>query len=43
MGSHVDPLCGELRRHIEKEENGLFPATAVALDGPAGVRPVARA
>lgn len=23
-----------LRRHIDKEENGLFPATAVAVDGP---------
>lgn len=24
-----------LRRHIDKEENGLFPAAAVALDGEA--------
>lgn len=23
-----------LRHHIDKEENGLFPATAVAVDGP---------
>ncbi|MHB1066001.1 MAG: hemerythrin domain-containing protein [Candidatus Nanopelagicales bacterium] len=24
-----------LRRHIDKEENGLFPAALIALDGPA--------
>ena len=23
-----------LRRHIDKEENGLFPAAVIALDGP---------
>jgi len=32
-----------LRRHIDKEENGLFPAAAIALDGPAWERVVARA
>ena len=24
----------ELRDHIDKEDNGLFPAAAIALDGP---------
>lgn len=24
-----------LRQHIDREENGLFPAAAIALDGPA--------
>jgi hemerythrin-like domain-containing protein len=32
-----------LRRHIDKEENGLFPAAAVALAGPEWERVVARA
>jgi hemerythrin-like domain-containing protein len=32
-----------LRRHIDKEENGLFPAAAIALGGPAWERVVARA
>lgn len=32
-----------LRRHIDKEENGLFPAAAIALDGPAWERVVERA
>jgi hemerythrin-like domain-containing protein len=27
-----------LRRHIDHEENGLFPAAAIALDGPAWER-----
>lgn len=28
------PLEELLRRHVDREENGLFPATAVAVDGP---------
>src|SRR5450755_4615502 len=32
-----------LRRHIDKEENGLFPAAAIALDGPAWERVMERA
>jgi Hemerythrin HHE cation binding domain len=32
-----------LRRHIDKEENGLFPAAAIALGGPAWERVVERA
>lgn len=32
-----------LRRHIEKEENGVFPAAAVALDGAAWDRVETRA
>ena len=32
-----------LRRHIDKEENGLFPAAAIALGGPAWERVAARA
>jgi Hemerythrin HHE cation binding domain len=32
-----------LRRHIDKEENGLFPAAAIALGGPAWERVEARA
>ncbi len=24
----------QLRSHIDKEENGLFPAAAIELDGP---------
>lgn len=30
-----DALSGGLREHINREENGLFPAAAIALDGPA--------
>ena len=33
----------QLRRHIDKEENGLFPAAVIALDGPAWERVVSRA
>ncbi len=29
----VDPLIAALRDHIHREENGLFPATAIALSG----------
>lgn len=36
-------LEGLLRRHIDKEENGLFPAAVIALDGPAWERVVSRA
>ena len=32
-----------LRRHIDKEENGLFPAAVIALDGPAWERVVSTA
>ena len=32
-----------LRQHIDKEENGLFPAAAIALGGPAWERVEARA
>ena len=32
-----------LRRHIDKEENGLFPAAVIALDGPAWERVVSAA
>ena len=32
-----------LRRHIDKEENGLFPAAVIALDGPAWERVVSDA
>lgn len=28
------PLRRLLRRHIDKEENGVFPAAVIALDGP---------
>lgn len=31
----VEALETLLRRHIDKEENGLFPAAAIALDGDA--------
>jgi hemerythrin-like domain-containing protein len=30
----VDRFIHELREHIDKEENGLFPAAAIGLDGP---------
>jgi hemerythrin-like domain-containing protein len=36
-------LEGVLRRHIDKEENGLFPAAVIALDGPAWERVVSAA
>jgi hypothetical protein len=39
----VTALESLLRRHIDKEENGLFPAAAIALDGPAWQRVVERA
>lgn len=31
----ADALENLLRRHIDKEENGIFPAAAIALDGAA--------
>lgn len=31
----VEALARLLRRHIDKEENGVFPAAAIALDGAA--------
>ena len=39
----ADGLATLLRSHIDKEENGLFPGAAIALDGPAWERVVARA
>jgi hemerythrin-like domain-containing protein len=39
----VGVLEGILRRHIDKEENGLFPAAVIALDGPAWERVVGTA
>jgi len=30
----IDRFVGELRDHINKEENGLFPAAAIEMDGP---------
>lgn len=30
----IDRFVSELRDHINKEENGLFPASAIELDGP---------
>jgi hemerythrin-like domain-containing protein len=39
--SGVHAFVDLLRRHIDREENGLFPAAAVALDGPAWERVVA--
>jgi hemerythrin-like domain-containing protein len=38
----VHDLEGLLRRHIDKEENGLFPAAAISLDGAAWDRVDAR-
>lgn len=29
----TNEFVGLLRRHIDKEDNGLFPAAAIALDG----------
>ena len=37
-----DELEHRLRRHIDKEDNGLFPAAVIALDGPSWERIVAR-
>lgn len=36
QGEHdlVDTFIHDLRHHIEREDNGLFPASAIALDGP---------
>jgi hypothetical protein len=28
----LEPFISRLRRHIDREENGLFPAAAIALD-----------
>jgi hypothetical protein len=39
----VEALENLLRRHIDKEENGIFPAAAVALDGGAWDRIQVRA
>lgn len=35
-GDHalVDAFLHDLRHHIDREDNGLFPAAAIALDGP---------
>ncbi len=30
----VDTFLHDLRHHIDREDNGLFPAAAIALDGP---------
>ena len=30
----VDRFLHDLRHHIDREDNGLFPASAIALDGP---------
>lgn len=32
--SVVDEFMDDLREHIDREENGLFPAAAIALSGP---------
>lgn len=40
--SVLDAFEELLRRHIDREDNGLFPAAAVALDGPAWERVVDR-
>lgn len=29
-----DQFIHDLRHHIDREDNGLFPASAIALDGP---------
>jgi hemerythrin-like domain-containing protein len=34
----IDALHDLLRRHIDREDNALFPAAAIALDGPAWER-----
>jgi hemerythrin-like domain-containing protein len=35
-GDHsvVEAFAHALRRHIDREENGIFPAAAIGLDGP---------
>ena len=35
-GDHgrFEEFMHDLRHHIEREDNGLFPAAAIALDGP---------
>jgi hemerythrin-like domain-containing protein len=35
-GEHglVEAFLHDLRHHIDREDNGLFPASAIALDGP---------
>ena len=38
--SGVEALEHLLRRHIDREDNGIFPAAAVSLDGPAWERVV---
>lgn len=30
----VDAFLSDLRHHIDREDNGLFPASAIALEGP---------
>ena len=30
----VDAFLHDLRHHIDREDNGLFPAAAIALEGP---------
>lgn len=30
----VDRFVHDLRHHIDREDNGLFPASAIALEGP---------
>lgn len=32
--ARVDAFLSALRHHIDREDNGLFPAAAIALDGP---------
>lgn len=39
----IEPLELLLRHHIDREDNGLFPAAAIALGGPAWERVVERA
>jgi hemerythrin-like domain-containing protein len=39
----IGPLELLLRHHIDREDNGLFPAAAIALGGPAWERVVERA
>lgn len=39
--SAYDEVEHLLRRHIDKEDNGLFPAAVIALDGPGWERVVA--
>ncbi|AXH96530.1 hemerythrin domain-containing protein [Ornithinimicrobium avium] len=36
QGDHalVDTFIHDLRHHVEREDNGLFPASAIALEGP---------